>query len=525
MFEYSLTSLETRSADPQEDEMSINEQSAAAPVIIAGAGPTGLTLATELRRGGADVVLLERRPNREAEGSRAAGMQPRTIEMLDQRGIADRFLAEGPPSELGNFAGIKLDYSTLPSRFPYALNIMQAETERVLEDVAAKLGVAVRWSAEVTGVRPVGGGVEVCVEGPGGAQTVSGSHLVGCDGGRSTVRKLIGTEFPGTDATMVALIGDVELDEPPQRPLFLERHEHGLITVIQFRPGWYRVVTVERERSASPDDPVSIEELRASARRVAGADFGMRSPRWLSHFNDVTRQADRYRVGSVLLAGDAAHIHLPAGGQGMNMGMQDAFNLGWKLAAVTRGDARDGLLDTYHAERHAADADILKVIRAQSVLCEPGPRIGELYDIFTHLVGFDDVNRYLSTTLSGLDIRYPMPGELPLVGRRVPDVDISSREGAKRVYDLLKPARPVLLSFSATTDVTKTAAPWAGRIDIATADCLSDSWAVPGVGTVPAPSAVLIRPDGYVAWTSGVDPDLGALHHALTTWCGPQCRG
>lgn len=231
--------------------MSINEQSAAAPVIIAGAGLTGLTLATELRRGGADVVLLERRPNREVEGSRAAGMQPRTIEMLDQRGIADRFLAEGPPSELGNFAGIKLDYSTLPSRFPYALNIMQAETERVLEDVAAELGAAVRWSAEVTGVRQGGGGVEVCVEGPGGAQTESGSHLVGCDGGRSTVRKLIGAEFPGTDATMVALIGDVELDEPPQRPLFLERRERGLITVIQFRPGWYRVVTVERERSAS----------------------------------------------------------------------------------------------------------------------------------------------------------------------------------------------------------------------------------------------------------------------------------
>ena len=197
--------------------MSINEQSAAAPVIIAGAGPTGLTLATELRRGGADVVLLERRPNREVEGSRAAGMQPRTIEMLDQRGIADRFLAEGPPSELGNFAGIKLDYSTLASRFPYALNIMQAETERVLEDVAAELGVAVRWSAEVTGVRQGGGGVEVCVEGPGGAQTVSGSHLVGCDGGRSTVRKLIGAEFPGTDATMACLIGDVKLDEPPRQ--------------------------------------------------------------------------------------------------------------------------------------------------------------------------------------------------------------------------------------------------------------------------------------------------------------------
>jgi 2-polyprenyl-6-methoxyphenol hydroxylase-like FAD-dependent oxidoreductase len=504
----------------QEDEMSIKNQSPA-PVIIAGAGPTGLTLATELRRGGAEVLLLERRPSRQVEGSRAAGMQPRTIEMLDQRGIADRFLAAGPPSDLGNFAGIKLDYSTLPSRFPYALNIMQADTERVLEDVAAELDVPVRWSTEVTGVRQDSDVVEVSVEGRAGAETVSGSYLVGCDGGRSKIRKLTRVGFPGTDATMMCLIGDVELDEPPQRPLFLDRRESGMITAIQFRPGWYRVVTVERERSAGPNDPVTIEELRASAERVAGTDFGMHSPRWLSHFSDAIRQADRYRVGRVLLAGDAAHIHLPAGGQGMNMGMQDAFNLGWKLAAVMRGDAPDALLDTYQTERHSADADILKVIRAQSVLFEPGPRMGELYDIFSHLVGFDNVNRYLSTTLSGLDIRYPMPGEHPMLGRRMPDIEISSGEGGKRVYDLLKAARPVLLGFSDTADLTKAADRWAGRIDIVTADCLSDSWAVPGVGTVPAPSAVLIRPDGYVSWVSDGGHDLAQLRESLTTWCGP----
>lgn len=493
-----------------------------APVIIAGAGPTGLTLATELRRGGADVLLLERRPNGGVDGSRAAGMQPRTIEMLDQRGVADRFLAVGPPSGLGNFAGIRLDYSMLPSRFPYAINILQAETERLLEDIAAEFGVQVQWSTQVTGVRQSSDGVEVFVEGPGGAETLSGSYLVGCDGGQSTVRKLMGVGFPGTDATMVSLIGDVELDEPPQQPLFLDRRDSGLITAIQFRPGWYRVVTTERERSAGPNDPVSLEELRASAERVAGTDFGMHSPRWLSHFGDAMRQAGRYRVGRVLLAGDAAHIHLPAGGQGMNMGMQDAFNLGWKLAAVVNGDAPEQLLDTYHDERHAVDADTLKAIRAQSVLCDPGPRTTELFDLISHLIGFNDVNSYLSTTLSGLGVQYPMPGEHPLLGRRVPDVDISSSNGAGRIYELLNTARPVLLSLSCAADLALSTAGWADRIDVVTAHCPSDSWAVPGVGTVSVPAAVLIRPDGYVSWVNDGDHDLTHLRQSLTTWCGPS---
>jgi 2-polyprenyl-6-methoxyphenol hydroxylase-like FAD-dependent oxidoreductase len=501
--------------------MSTRNDKSAAPVIIAGAGPTGLTLATELRRGGADVVLLERRPNRGVDGSRAAGMQPRTIEMLDQRGVAERFLAAGPPSNLGNFAGIMLDYSLLPSRYPYALNIMQAETEQILEDVAADLGVCVRWSTEVTGLRQVGDGVEVVVEGPDGTETLFGSYLVGCDGGRSSVRKLMGVGFPGTDPTMVALIGDVQLDRPPPRPLFLDRRQCGLITAIQFRPGWYRVVTTERERAAGPHAPVTIEELRASAVSVAGTDFGMHSPTWLSHFNDAVRQAERYRLGRVLLAGDAAHIHLPAGGQGMNMGMQDAFNLGWKLAAVMRGDAPESLLDTYHDERHAADADILKIIRAQSVLTEPGPRTDELYDLFARLVRFDEVNRYLSTLQSGLDIRYPMAGEHPLLGRRVPDMPINSSDGGARVFDLLQAARPVLLDFSNSAGLHDAAAAWAGRIEIVKADPLSEAWPVPGVGTIPAPSALLIRPDGYVSWVNDADNDLSLLRENLTTWCGP----
>ena len=497
-----------------------NDQSRV-PVIIAGAGPTGLTLATELRRGGADVVLLERRPNRGVDGSRAAGMQPRTIEMLDQRGVAEWFLAAGPPSNLGNFAGIMLDYSILPSRFPYAINIMQAETEQILEDIAAELGVPVRWSTNVTGVRQVGDGVEVAVEGPDGTETLFGSYLVGCDSGRSTVRKLMGVGFPGTDPTMVALIGDVELDEPPRRPLFLDRRQCGLITAIQFRPGWYRVVTTERNRTAGPDDPVTIEELRASAVRVAGTDFGMHSARWLSHFNDAVRQAEQYRVGRVLLAGDAAHIHLPAGGQGMNMGMQDAFNLGWKLAAVVRGDAPEDLLATYQDERHAADAEILKVIRAQSVLCQPGPQSHELYDLFTHLVGFDNVNRYLSTLQSGLDIRYPMAGGHPLLGRRVPDVSIRCGGTTSTIYNLLHPAKAVLLDLSGSDQLRAATSPWLGRVTFLQAGCAPDPWALPGAGTVSVPTALLIRSDGYVSWVNDADHGPSLLRESLTTWCGP----
>lgn len=492
-----------------------------APVIIAGAGPTGLTLATELRLGGADVILLEKRPHRGVDGSRAAGMQPRTIEMLDQRGVVDRFLAVGPQSGLGNFAGIFLNYSVLPSRFPYAINILQAETEQLLEEMAADLGVSVQWSSEVTDVRDTGDAVEVDIATPAGTETLTGSYLVGCDGGRSTVRKQIGVDFPGTDATMVALIGDAVLDEPPQRPMFLERRPLGSITVVQFRPGWYRICTSERERAAGADGPVTLDELKASMQRVAGTDFGIRDPSWLSRFGDAIRQADQYRVGRVFLAGDAAHIHLPAGGQGMNMGMQDAFNLGWKLAAVLRGEAPDGLLDTYHSERHAADAETLKVIRAQSVLVEPGLRADDLQDMMKRLVGLGEVNDYLGTVQSGLALQYPAAGSHPLLGRRVPDADITCDGHASRVYELLNQARPVLISFSDSTDLVRATAPWADHVHTVSARSVADSWPVPGHESVPAPSAILIRPDGYVAWVGDGDADLAALRESLTTWCGP----
>jgi 2-polyprenyl-6-methoxyphenol hydroxylase-like FAD-dependent oxidoreductase len=500
--------------------MSVTDR-ASGPVIIAGAGPTGLTLATELRLGGAEVVLLERRPHRGVDGSRAAGMQPRTIEMLDQRGVAERFLAVGPQINLGNFAGILLDYSVLHSRFPHTFNILQAETEQILEKMDEELGVPVRWSSEVTAVHDTGDGVEVTVEGPNGTETVTGSYLIGCDGGRSVVRKLMGVGFPGTDATMMCLIGDVELDDPPQRPMFLQRRELGSITAVQFRPGWYRICTSEPKPADEATGPVTLEELRASTLRIAGTDFGMHDPTWLSRFSDAIRQADRYRVGRVFLAGDAAHIHLPAGGQGMNMGMQDAFNLGWKLAAVRRGDAPDSLLDTYHFERHAADAETLKVIRAQSVIVESGQRADDLFDMVKHLVGFAESNDYLATVQSGLGVRYAMPGEHPLLGRRVPDAEITSDTAATRIYELLNTAHTVLLDLSDSAEPANAVPEWTGRVDIIKAQSATETWNVPGVGAISTPAAVLIRPDGYVSWVSSGDHDLTGLRESLTTWCGP----
>jgi 2-polyprenyl-6-methoxyphenol hydroxylase-like FAD-dependent oxidoreductase len=494
-----------------------------APVIVAGAGPTGLTLATELRRGGIEVLLLEQRSHRGQNGSRAAGMQPRTIEMLDQRGVVDRFLAAGPPAHMGNFAGIVLDYSTLPTRFPHGLNIMQAETEQVLEAIAGELGVAVLWSATVTEFHQDATGVDVVVDTPHGSATLRGSHLVACDGGRSTIRKLAGVGFPGTDATMACLIGEVELDDPPEQPLFLQRRERGFITVIQFRPGWHRVVTCEPQRAAGSAGPVTLDELRASVRRIAGTDFGIRSPRWLSHFNDAVRQAERYRVGRVLLAGDAGHIHFPAGGQGMNMGMQDAFNLGWKLAAVVRGDATDALLDTYHDERHAVDADTLNLVRAQAALFGLSEPITQLHHLFGHLIGFSEVNTYLSARLSGLDLRYPGSGDHPLLGRRVPDVAINTSSGTTTIYQLLHRAKPVLLSFSDDAALAEATA-WAGRVIPVSATTAAGVWTLPDATTIPAPAALLIRPDGYVAWISDGAPDLAGMRETLTTWCGAADR-
>lgn len=498
-----------------------------ADVVIAGAGPTGLMLACELRLAGVDVLVVERLAERTGE-SRAGGMHSRTLEVLDQRGVLDRFLAVGELQPVGHFSGLYLDFDEFESRHPYPLMILQSEIERLLEEWAAELGVRIRRSCEVSGIRQDGAGVAVELRTAQAAPaTLRARYLVGCDGGRSTVRKLSGIDFPGTEATMTALIGDVELPDLPEDYVWVRRCTGGDFSAIAFEPGWYRVITSEYDRVADRDEPATFEQLRESLVRLAGTDYGMHSPRWVSRFNDAARQAARYREGRVLLAGDAAHIHFPAGGQGLNMGVQDAVNLGWKLASVVRGQAPESLLDSYHAERHPVGERVLHNTRAQAALARPGAQTDALRDVFGSLMAFDDVNRYLRGMLTALDIRYPVDGDHLLAGRRAPDADLKTPGGATRVHELLHAARPVLLDLRGSAEVAAVAVGWADRVDLVEARSEDDFWPVPAVGEVPAPDALLIRPDGHVAWAAatGGAPDTSALRAALTTWFGPALRG
>lgn len=496
-------------------------------VVIAGAGPTGLMLACELRLAGVDVVVADRLAARTGE-SRAGGMHARTMEVLDQRGVLDRFLAAGVPRSIGHFSGLWLDFDRFETRHPRSLVLLQSHIERLLEEWATELGVRVRWASEVTGIRQNDSGVEVEVGGPEGLRTtLRARYLVGCDGGRSAVRKLAGIGFPGTPATVTALLGDVELTDPPAESLFMQRRTGGDFSVFAFEPGWYRVITTEHGRVADQREPVTFEELRESLLGIAGTDFGMHSPRWVSRFGDAARQAERYREGRVLLAGDAAHIHFPAGGQGLNLGVQDAVNLGWKLASVVHGRAPEILLDSYQAERYPVAERVLHNTRAQTALTRPGPQTDALRDVLRSLIEYDDVNRHLGGMITALDLRYPMGDDHPLTGRRAPDVDLKTHDGHRRVFELLRTARPVLLDLRGDTELAATAGSWADRVDLVEARSAADHWPVwPGDGT-PAPAALLIRPDGHVAWTApaGTTPDPAALRTALTTWFGPATAG
>jgi 2-polyprenyl-6-methoxyphenol hydroxylase-like FAD-dependent oxidoreductase len=457
-------------------------------------------------------------------------MHSRTLEVLDQRGVLDRFLAAGELTPVGHFSGLWLDFDGVESRHPLPLMLPQSTFERLLEEWAAELGVRVRWSAEVSGLRQDEAGVAVelrTTEAEAAPATLRARYLVGCDGGRSTVRKLAGIPFPGTPATMTALLGDVEVPELPEEFIFMRRCQGGHFSAIALEPGWHRVITSEYDHVADRDEPATFEQLRESLVRLAGTDFGMHNPRWISRFGDAARQASRYREGRVLLAGDAAHIHYPAGGQGLNMGAQDAVNLGWKLASVVRGQAPESLLDSYHAERHPVGERVLHNTRAQSALARPGAEMDALRDVVGALIVFDDVNRHLRDMITALDIRYPVGIDHPLAGRRVPDADLKAPDGATRVYELLHAARPVLLDLSGSTEVAATAKGWADRVELVEARSEDDHWPVPTLGEIPAPAALLIRPDGHVAWAAaaGGAPDTAELRTALATWFGPALQG
>jgi 2-polyprenyl-6-methoxyphenol hydroxylase-like FAD-dependent oxidoreductase len=479
-------------------------------VVIAGGGPTGLMLAGELALAGVEVVIVERRATQDIDGSRAGGLHARTLEVLDQRGIVDRFLDEGQVMQTNGFAGIRLDISDLPTRHNHGLALWQRDIERILAGWVEELGVPVHRGREVTGFVQDDEGVDTELS---DGSVLRARFLVGCDGGRSVVRKVAGIDFAGWDATTSWIVGEVEMDETPEIGM---RPEGGGIGPVDRVNGGspYSVVLVER--LAGHTGPPTLEDLRDALVAAYGTDYGAHSPIRISRFSDLTRQAASYRVGRVLLAGDAAHVHPPQGGQGLNTGVQDAVNLGWKLAQVVRGTSPTSLLDSYHAERHPVGARVLRNTMAQVALAGADERHLALRETVTELLAMDEPRRRVAAEMAALDIRYDLGEGHPLLGRRVPDLDLMTVDGPTRVSALLHPARPVLLDLDGSAEFDLT--PWADRVGSVVATH-GGSWELPLMGEVAAPAAVLIRPDGHVAWAGDLaDP---ALPRALDTWFGP----
>jgi 2-polyprenyl-6-methoxyphenol hydroxylase-like FAD-dependent oxidoreductase len=489
-------------------------------VVIAGGGPTGLMLAAELALAGLDVAIVERRAGQDLPGSRAGGLHSRTIEVLDQRGIADRFLSEGQVAQVAGFASVRLDISDFPTRHPYGLGLWQKHIERILAGWIAELAVPISYGIEVTGFAQDDTGVDVALS---DGRSLRAQYLVGCDGGRSLVRRAAGIEFPGWDPTTSALLAEVEMAEEPElgiRRTASGMHALGKVEyeindgeVVYKKGGTVGVMLTESEVGTS--EP-TLRDLSEGLVAVYGTDYGIHSPTWITRFTDMTRQAVAYRAGRVLLAGDAAHVHSPVGGQGLNTGVQDAVNLGWKLAQVVNRTAPESLLDTYHAERHPVAARVLRNTMAQVALMRVDDRIEALRDTVSELLSMDEPRKRFAAVMSGLDIHYDLGDGHPLLGRRMPDLDLVTAGGPQRVFTLLHDARPVLLDLGEPGgfDVT----PWADRVQSIDATYVG-TWELPVLGTVTAPTAVVIRPDGYVAWV-GEGTDAG-LADALTTWFGP----
>jgi 2-polyprenyl-6-methoxyphenol hydroxylase-like FAD-dependent oxidoreductase len=490
-------------------------------VLIVGAGPTGLMLAGELALAGVDVAIIERRTGQDLIGARAGGLHARTIEVLDQRGIAERFLTQGQVAQVASFARTRLDISDFPTRHPYGLGLWQNRIERILADWVGELGVPLYRGREVRGFAQDDTGVDIDLA---DGQRLRADYLVGCDGGRSLIRKTAGIDFPGWDPTISCLIAEVEMADEPG---FGIRHDaigtHGLGRleyeirdgeVVYKDEGPIRVMVTER-RVGHRSEP-TLHDLSEALIAVYGTDYGIHSPTSISRFTDMTRQAASYRDRRVLLAGDAAHVHFPVGGQGLNIGVQDAVNLGWKLAQVVKGTSPDSLLDTYHAERHPIAARVLRTTMAQTALLRRDDRIDALRDSVCELLSMDEPRKRFAAMMSGLDIRYDLGEGHPLLGRRMPDLDLITLDGPRRTFTFIHSAQPLLLNLgdSDKFDVT----PWADRIQLIDARYVG-KWELPVLGAVPAPTAVLIRPDGYVAWVG--DRTCMGLADALTTWIGP----
>jgi 2-polyprenyl-6-methoxyphenol hydroxylase-like FAD-dependent oxidoreductase len=490
-------------------------------VVIAGGGPTGLMLAGELALAGVDVAIVERRASQDLAGSRAGGLHSRTIEVLDQRGIADRFLSEGQKVQVGQLAGVPLDISDFPTRHNYGLGLWQNHIERILAGWVGELAVPIYRGREVTGFAQDDTGVDVELS---DGESLRAEYLVGCDGGRSLIRKAAGIAFPGWDPTTSSLIAEVEMAKEPE--LGIHRNAFGIHSFgrvkYEIRDGEVvyadsgPVGVMVTEQNVGPTTEPTLRDLSEALIAVEGTDYGIHSPIWISRFTDMTRQAAAYRDRRVLLAGDAAHVHAPDGGQGLQTGVQDAVNLGWKLAQVVKGTSPESLLDTYHAERHPVAARVLRNTMASVALRRPDERTKALRDTVAELLMMEEPRKRYAAMLSGLDIHYDLGEGHKLLGRRMPDLDLITDNGTLRVFTLLHDARPVLLNLGepGALDIT----PWADRVQLV--DAKSDGpWELPALGPVTPPTAVLIRPDGYVAWVGDLT-QLG-LADALTTWFGP----
>lgn len=484
-------------------------------VVIAGGGPVGLMLACELGLAGVRAVVLERTAGRPTV-ARAWGLHARTVETLDRRGLLDGLMHEKAPWPKMPFAGLwpLLELDRIDADHPYLLNVPQTKVEEVLEARARALGVTVLREHDVVGLAQDTDGVIAEVAAPDGERRVRGRWLVGCDGGRSTVRKLAGIAFPGTDATVGGMLCDCSLPTMAQERRGITRTEVGTVNINPRPNGVVRIVTNEFGRPhPDRDAPVTFEEFRGAVRRILGRDLAITDPTFMTRFGDTTRLAERYRAGRVLLAGDAAHVHFPYGGLGLNLGLQDAANLGWKLAALVHGWAPEGLLDSYETERRPAAEAVLDYSRTQLALLNPDRNVTALRTLFSRLLEFPEVNRHLAELATGAATRLEPTGDHSLTGTFARDLTLKTADGDTSLVRLLHSGHGLLLDFSGKAQGVADA--WSPRVRAVRAD---------GVAAPPA-DALLIRPDGYVTWAAGPgDTEPEGLREALTTWFGSVRR-